>query len=214
MHIGGIAREGHRQVVDLHLCSHLDVGAILVGQRRRGKAAALAVDALVVRQRATDQHLGNQARRRDFDHTQLNAAVIQQENVARTAVVDQRLVINAYGRGVASLLVEAGVQHEPLSFLQINLRLGEARDADLRPLQVRQNGDEAPLPLRGLAHEQRPGQVIFGLAVGKVQANNIDAGIDQMLDGLGRIRGRAEGCDYFCSSLHEVQILAGNARLF
>jgi hypothetical protein len=58
VHVGGALREGDGDEIDADLRRRLDVVHVLGGQRRRGQAAALAVDALVVRQLAADQHAG------------------------------------------------------------------------------------------------------------------------------------------------------------
>ncbi len=46
--VGRIARERHREVIHAHLGRELDVFEILVGEGRRGQAAALLVEALAV----------------------------------------------------------------------------------------------------------------------------------------------------------------------
>ena len=57
LHVGGVARKGHAEIVDLESRSRADVVAILVGQRARRQAAALPVDALAVAEFAADQQM-------------------------------------------------------------------------------------------------------------------------------------------------------------
>jgi hypothetical protein len=54
LHVGGVLRETHRHIVGLEAHGGLDVVHVLGRQRRRGQAAALLVDALVVGQLAAD----------------------------------------------------------------------------------------------------------------------------------------------------------------
>ena len=65
VHVGAVARKGHRQVIHLERGGDADVLAILVGQRAGRQSAALAVDALVVAELAADQHAGLDARALD-----------------------------------------------------------------------------------------------------------------------------------------------------
>jgi hypothetical protein len=57
--VGGIAHERQREIVEAVCCGKADVLAILVGERRRRDAAALAIDTLAVRQLATGDHLAS-----------------------------------------------------------------------------------------------------------------------------------------------------------
>lgn len=60
VHVIGITREGHGQVIQLHLGSQFDVGFIFLSQGWRSQAAATAVDTLMVGQRAADDHFAVQ----------------------------------------------------------------------------------------------------------------------------------------------------------
>ncbi|MNP57963.1 hypothetical protein D3C76_1528340 [compost metagenome] len=60
VHVIGVTRERHCQVVSLHDRSRLDVFAIFFGEGRSGEATTFAVDPLVVRQRATHHNGADQ----------------------------------------------------------------------------------------------------------------------------------------------------------
>ncbi|MNI25924.1 hypothetical protein D3C73_796030 [compost metagenome] len=109
MHVAGIPGKGHRQVVDLHVGGGLDVDAIFLGQRRRRKPAALAIDALVVRQRTADQHLAEQLTGLDIQHLEFDTPVIQQQDVVGAAVADQCFVINADALLVTCVFIHPGI---------------------------------------------------------------------------------------------------------
>src|SRR5690606_26921709 len=93
-HIGGIAREGHGQVVQLHFRGELDVGFVLGGQGRGSQAATATVDALVVGQRAAGQHHTVQFIGGGGFDTHYYAAIVEQQFIADAAVLDQVRVVD------------------------------------------------------------------------------------------------------------------------
>src|SRR3982751_3676676 len=82
IHVRGISRERHGNVVDALATRELDVLAILIRQRWRGDATALEVDALAVRELATGDHLRVDARARNLRDFELDETVVEQQNVA------------------------------------------------------------------------------------------------------------------------------------
>ncbi len=196
-HVLGVAREGNGHVVQVHVRGQLDVGLVLVGQRRRGETAAAAVDALVVGQRAADQHPAAQFVGGDFLDHHHHPAVVQQQFIADPAVLHQVRVVDAdhfLGTGVAGV---AGGEAELVADLQFDALVGELGDADLRSLQVAEQGDEAAVLGRQFAHQPGAGAVFIGGAVGEVEAGDVDPGQDQLLQHFRGIAGWAEGGDDF-----------------
>ena len=87
-------REGDRQIVDANLGGGHDVRLVFFGQRFGRQAAAEFVDALVVGQRAANGHFGKHFHALNFEHFQLNAAVVEQQDVARHDVGRQAFIVD------------------------------------------------------------------------------------------------------------------------
>ena len=126
--------------------------AILVGQRAGRQSAALLVDALVVRQLAADHDARVDARPVHGGHVEHDLPVVEQQRVAGAHVVRQVLVGDADAVCGAGLRVERHVERERLAFDQADLALGEALDADLRPLQIAEHRHPLADLLRDVAH--------------------------------------------------------------
>ncbi|MCY1413004.1 hypothetical protein D9M71_284260 [compost metagenome] len=194
-HVLGVAREGDCDVVQIHARGQFDVGLVLLGQRRRGQAAATAVDALVVGQRAADQHAAAQFVSGDFLDAHYHAAVVQQQFVTDAAVLDQVRIVDAdhvLGAGVARM---AGGEAEGVAYGQFDALVGELGDADLRALQVAEQGDEAAVLGGQFAYQLGAGAVLVGGSVGEVQAGDVDAGDDELFEDLRGVAGWAKGGD-------------------
>ena len=123
------------------------------------------VDALVVGQRAADSYGGADLVALDAIHHQHHAAVVEQQLVAHAAVLHQLWVVNADDAGRARFLGMDARQGEGLAHLQLHQLVGEARDADLRSLQVAHDRDVSALPRGDLAHQARAFAVVVGAAV-------------------------------------------------
>ena len=123
-------------------------------------------------------------------------------NVAR-----QLLVVEADAREIAEA-VEARVEHEGRVGLEHDLAVDELADADLRTLQVAHDRDLATRVARGGAHAIRAQRVVLGLAVGEVEAEDVDAGRDQLGEDIGLGRGRADGGDDLGGAWHGVILCA------
>ena len=147
------ARAGKRDAeeIRLELGGDPDVLLVLLGQRGRGQAAALAVDALVVGQRSALLHDASDARPPDRRHAQHDAPVVEQQRVARPHVVGQLLVVEPDRMLVAQRAL--GVEHELRARRERDLAVPEAADADLGALQVDQHADRAARLARERAHQ-------------------------------------------------------------
>jgi hypothetical protein len=82
VHVRGVAREGHAEVIHLESRGSADILAILIGQRAGGQAPALTVDALAVAEFAADQHAGVDSRTLDAQDLQADLPVVQQQDIA------------------------------------------------------------------------------------------------------------------------------------
>ena len=165
VHVRGVTRERDGDVIDTPAAGELDVFAILVGERRRGDAAAFEIHALAVRQLAARDHFGVDARAGNLGDFELDESVVQQQDVAGLHVLRQVLVGAADDLLVARVDVVRGVEREGLAVLEIDLLVGEALDADLRAAEVGENADVTPGAPRGLVHEVDAATVFFVFAV-------------------------------------------------
>jgi hypothetical protein len=184
----------HREVVGLDEGGGADVVDVLGRERRRREAAALAVDALVVREPPAVARHGVDlvaAHARDVEH---EAAVVEQQRIARAHVARELLVVQAHARDVAGLL-ETRVEDEGVAGLQHHLAILELAHADLRALEVDHDPDRALDLAAGLAHELGALHVVRGRAVREVQPHDVDAGEEHPLEGRGVARSGAERGD-------------------
>ena len=114
-------------------------------------------------------------------------------------VVDQYLVallehVPDHGRGNRQLAVGRSLlrcDRDPVAAVEDD-RLLELADAQLRPLQVGDERDRAADLGRDLPHEPGPLGVAVVRAVREVEANGVDAGLDQRTQALARIGRRPE----------------------
>ena len=92
---------------------------------------------------------------------------------------------------VAGVDVVRGVERERLAVLEVDLLVGEALDADLRTAEVREDADVAARAPRGLVHQVDATTVLFVLAVGEIDARDVEAGADHFGQHFDGVRGRA-----------------------
>ncbi|MCY1438517.1 hypothetical protein D9M71_547200 [compost metagenome] len=151
----------------------------------------------MVGQRAADQHAALQFVGAGAFHAHDHAAVVEQEFIAHAAVPDQVRVVDAHHFLVAGVTRMGDGEAEVVAFLQFDALVGELGDADLRALQVAEQGDEAAVLGGQLADQSGACLVFLGAAVGEVQAGDVQPGDDQLLQDLGGVAGRAEGGDDF-----------------
>ena len=111
-------------------------------------------------------------------HFHFDAAVVEHQNVAGGNVFNQLLVVDAHPLGCAGVLVHAGVENEGLPGFQEYLVIGEPRDAQLGTLKVGEKGNKAALCCSGFTNLAGPGHVLFGAAMGKIQASHVNASLD------------------------------------
>ena len=98
---------------------------------------------------------------------------------------------------VAGTVIQPGVQSKRLPGFELNGAVAEFADADLGPLQVRKDGDMLLSLFRAAANGAGGFAVGVGAAVGKIQAENIHAGGNQVIEhGLGGGGGANSGHDF------------------
>lgn len=151
----------------------------------------------MVGQRAADGHHAVQFGGCGGLYAHDHAAVIQQQLVADAAILDQVRVVDADDLLGAFGQRMAGGESELVTDLQFDALVGELSDADLRALQVTEDGDEATM-LGGQVADQLGTSLVFGRsAVGEVQTGDIHASENQLFENFRRVTGRAKGGDDF-----------------
>ncbi len=195
--VGGGTAERDGDEIDAELGGGGDVAAVLVGERAEAEAAAEAVQALAVRERAVGHHLGVDDVAGDLLDTQADQAVVEQQGVTRPDVARQAEVAAAHLRGIAGRRVGAADEGEGLAGLEQHFPLGELLDADLRTRQVGQHADLAAGAGGDGAHRGDALRVLLGGAVGEIQAHGVQAGGQQRVDDARRIGGRTQGGEDF-----------------
>jgi hypothetical protein len=80
-------------------------------------------------------------------------------------------------------------------------RLRQVADAELRALEVGDERDRAADLRRDLAHEPRALRMLLVRAVREVQPHRVDARADEVVEPVGRRRGRSERRDDLRSAL-------------
>src|SRR5450830_403854 len=199
-HVGGVAWEGHREVVHFHFGGELDVGLVFFGQGRGGQAATATVDTLVVRQWATDQHHAVQLGLGRGFNAHHHATVVEQQFVVDAAILDQIRVVDTDDLLVALGQRMAGGEGEVITDLEFDTFVGELGNTDLRALQVTQQRDETPVLGREVAHQLGTSLVLVGSTVGEVQTGNVQASEDQLFENFRRVAGRAQCGDDFSTT--------------
>ncbi|MNO78833.1 hypothetical protein D3C76_699870 [compost metagenome] len=67
--------------------------------------------------------------------------------------------------------------------------MGEACDANFRPLQIRQYRDETAMPSGQFSYQSGSGDVFLRTAMGEIQSYNIHPGKNQPFNSFGALCG-------------------------
>ena len=124
-----------------------------------------------------------------------HAAVVEQELIADAAILDQIRVIDADHFLIAGVARMGHGEAELVAFLQLDALVGELGNADLRPLQVSEQRDEAAVARGDFTDQLGPGTMLVGAAVGEIQAGYVQPGDDHLFQHLRRAARWAQGGD-------------------
>ena len=149
------------------------------------------VDALAVGQLATVEHFGIDGVCVLGGYPQAQLAVVEQQVHARLQRRDDFRVGQVDPAAVTRGLVQ--VQAQGLAALQLDLALGEAADAQLRPLQVHEDAQRVVQLLLDFADPLVAQGVVGVFAVAEVEAEDVNPGFDQLADVVDAFDRRAEG---------------------
>ena len=126
-------------------------------------------------------------------HLEPELAVVDEDRVARPERAQHLRVRQMHPLGVARRLV--GVEGEGLALDQHGAIAPESADPELRPLQVDEDADGAAVAPLQLADGGHALAQAVARGVAHVDAEDVDAGLEQARHHLGGIRGGAEGGD-------------------
>ena len=137
------AREGDRQVVNADQRGSDDVRFVFVGKRFCREAAAQFVDAFIVGERAADGDFGEHFHALNFQHLQLYATVVQQQDIAWHHVSRQAFIVDTDFLFIAFAFAQVGIQQEFVADIEENFTLFKGRYADFWTLQIAEDSNVA-----------------------------------------------------------------------
>lgn len=210
-HVGGVLGERYRDEIHAERHRRANVFHVFRGQRRRRQAAALAVDALVVRQLAADLHRCVDLAADHADDVQHDQAVVEQQHVARFQVARQVLVVETGALLVAEFAF--GVEDERLAGDEHDLAVFKLADPDLRALQVGHDGDFTAGLAGRFAHEFGALAVVVGSAVREIEPHHVQPCPNHLQQDFRRAGSRSDGSDNLGSAMHESPRLDGIAGM-
>ena len=154
-----------------------EVVAVLRGQRRDRQHDVRHIDALVVRQRPADQHLGFQRVAALACNAQPELAVVQQQRAADRGRLDDLRMRQVDAQALARRRIE--VELEWLAGLQMHPPAAKPPDAQLGSLHIGQDADRAVEPVLQLADHREAGGVVLVRAVAEIEPEHVGAGLEQ-----------------------------------
>ena len=137
------AWEGDCQVVNADQSRSNDVRFVFIGQRFRREAAAQFVDTFIVGERAADGDFGEHFHSLNFEHLQLYASVVEQQDIARHHVSWQAFIVNPDFFFIAFAFAQVGIQQEFIADIEENFTFFEGGDTNFRTLQIAEDSDMA-----------------------------------------------------------------------
>jgi hypothetical protein len=199
---GGVADERQRDPVHARLGRHGDRLAVAAGDGGDAQLGVGEVDALVRQQRTADLDGQRDEVEAARDDARLQPAVVEQDALAGLDLGDRL----RFGEvDVGRLVGPHGHRHLlPGGQFQRGVELG----AQLRPRQVGQHRDRS-LPRAGqLAQAADALAVLVAAAVREVDAGDVQAGVEQLFEHAGPVRGRSQRGDDARASVHGAESLS------
>jgi len=181
--------------------------------RERGNAQFYSgqIDSFVLAKRAAVYNFADHFAAAHLQYTQFDQSIRKKNAVAAMNFARQWFENRTDAGGIAEHT--GGGDDEALPRLQLYRRFaGQGAGADLGALQIGEDGDGF-LDLDGRGAECRDALRVVGVgAVGKIQARDVHAGVEQALDGARGAAGRPDGADNFGVSKWHAYILAASLQ--
>ena len=195
LHVLRAAHEAEREVIHVLVDRERDVGAILLGQRRRAHEDAGKIHPLVAAQRPAVQHARPHAWFFHIHDDQLQQAVVDEHTVADVKVVRMPLIRHRDFGGVHGVL---GRERHLGAVLERKRRRNVA-DANPRTLQVAKDRDRTVELFRDGPHQSDRFAVLLVRPVREVDARDVHSRFDESAECLARGRRRPERAHDLCS---------------
>ena len=199
-HVFGRAHKRDGDGVDAVLKRELQIPGVLLRQRGCAHQHAGKIDAFVLAQQAAIHDVAGHVFAVDLVHAQLDQSVGEQNARALLHVFGQSLEGGAHARCRARHL--AGRDDELMAGLEQHRQMIlEQPGANLGPLQVTQDAQRLVLFLAQLADLPDDGGFALVAAVGEIEADDVDAGADQLANDRLCVGGRPERGDNLGAAL-------------
>src|SRR3990167_215591 len=162
--------------------------------------AALTINALVVIEFAAVHHAADNLAAFYLIDPKRDASVVEQQGGAAADVLGQRLVRGTDALGCPGVERMAGVDDELVALGQRDGAALELANAYFRALQIHDDTDVPAVRLAALACRFGALGVDFIPVMREIEPRDVHPGLDQLVEDLGVVRGRAEGGDDFGST--------------
>ena len=200
-HLGEVFRaldERQRDPVDAGVERRFQVGTVLRRQRAEGDGGVGNADALAVGEVVADLDRGDHAPLGHLGDAQAHAAVVEQQPVAGFESGKHFRVGQLDAGRVAGVGIV--IEHEALADHQVDGLVGEHADPELRSLQVDENADRVAFLGLDLADGRHQLAHELVIAVAHVDAEDIRARPEELLDHRLFGRCRPQRCENLGSS--------------
>ena len=194
------AGKGSGDIIVAHPAAELDIGAVLLTDKRHGKIRVRDIHSLVVGHRSAVDDGTFDPVRADLLHLQFDKAVIDQDAASLLHVLRKILVINKSLFPVSFHLLRG--QRKFLTLLQHYLAVLEISQTDLRTSGIQKCCYRKIQFPSDLHDSVEFCFVLFMCSVGKVKPRDIHTGLHQLFQHFLTLAGRSDGADDFCFSNH------------
>ena len=176
----GTLDEAERKPVDSEFARKLQIVAVLLRKRRQRKRDVGHVDALVIGDHPSDDHLRVGEAVADAGNAQPDPSVVHEQNHARPKRLEYLGMGKADPCRVALRLVEVNAKGG--AWLERPLGVGEHAHPELRSLQIGENADGTAEILLDPADRAVPLGLLVMVAMAHVEAEHVGAGLVQGTD--------------------------------
>lgn len=196
LQVAGLSGEAERKEIDTQLNSEIEVGVVLLSERREADGDAGEIDMTTGFHFPFGHHGADDAIDRDFGGFDLNHAAIDHDGVASFEIFAEVRVVDADGVVGGGREFRLAAKFHRVSDLELPGLL-DIPGADAGAGEVHEDGDltQAGSGLTD-ARINRAHPVVRSVA--HVQAKDIGAFFDERGDDFGIFRGRAESAENFC----------------
>ena len=209
-HVLRALHERERDPLDAEPEREAQVRAVLVRQRRDRQQHARQVDALAVGERAAVHHLRLQRSGGPGEHLQPETPVVEEDVVARLHGGEDLRVRHRSAGGAAGPV--GAIEQEAPARLQYYAAALEGADPELGALHVGHDADGAEGVALQLAEYAVPPCMVLGPAMAEIEAEDVDARLEQPVYGVCARSRRSERRDDLGPALVAHRVLPVSVR--